>query len=301
MNQCKYCGKQTKNEHFCSKSCQAKYNLQEIQNTKVQFVCEKHQYYKLVPKPNLHSVKCPQCERQKKLNSIIGKRCKKCGKELTEWFGSGQFCSRACANSRTHSQHTKSKIANTLSKKSKSDKTNVCVICKKDFHCKSNRKTCSAECLKQLNVIRASKSNADPNVRMKISNTQKQRVANGTHTGWKSRKIISYPQKFFMGVLDNNGIQYIHNYKVLQKDLDQSLTSCYFLDFYLPNYNIDLQIDGKQHKYLDRIEQDRKRDQLLSQKYNVYRIQWNEINSQNGKILIKQKIDQFLKYIQDVV
>lgn len=36
--------------------------------------------------------------------------CEKCGKVMTEKFGSGRFCSRACANSRNHSEETKNKI-----------------------------------------------------------------------------------------------------------------------------------------------------------------------------------------------
>lgn len=305
MNDCKYCGTQTKNEHFCSKRCQAKFNAQKNHKDLVQFKCQKHQYSKLVPRPNLYSVKCPQCELQKKLNSIIDKTCKKCGKELMQYFGSGQFCSRACANSRTHSQQTKNKIAKSLKKDKHDLRARNCIICNKEFillyNQSSTRKTCSAKCLHQLTTIRAKQNGANFDIKLKLSNKQKQKVQNGTHKGWVSRNIISYPQKFFMQVLDSNGIQYIHNYKVAQRDLDQSLTSYYFLDFYLPKYNIDLQIDGKQHKYLDRIEHDIKRDQLLSKMYKVYRIQWNQINSEQGKLLIKQKIDQFLTYIQDVV
>ena len=36
--------------------------------------------------------------------------CEKCGKVTEEKFGSGRFCSRACANARTHSAETKEKI-----------------------------------------------------------------------------------------------------------------------------------------------------------------------------------------------
>jgi len=38
-------------------------------------------------------------------------RCEKCGKIMTEYFGSGRFCSRACANGRIHSEETKKKIS----------------------------------------------------------------------------------------------------------------------------------------------------------------------------------------------
>ena len=37
--------------------------------------------------------------------------CEHCGKVMTEKFGSGRFCCRACANARKHSEETKHKIA----------------------------------------------------------------------------------------------------------------------------------------------------------------------------------------------
>lgn len=40
--------------------------------------------------------------------------CEKCGKEVYEKYGSGRFCSRQCANSRTHTQEIKNKISKTL-------------------------------------------------------------------------------------------------------------------------------------------------------------------------------------------
>ena len=42
--------------------------------------------------------------------------CECCGKVMTEYYGSGRFCSRQCANSRSHSQETKEKIGYSCSK-----------------------------------------------------------------------------------------------------------------------------------------------------------------------------------------
>ena len=42
--------------------------------------------------------------------------CERCGKIMTEKFGSGRFCSRACANARDHSDETKTKISQALVK-----------------------------------------------------------------------------------------------------------------------------------------------------------------------------------------
>lgn len=40
--------------------------------------------------------------------------CEKCGKEVTEKFGSGRFCSKSCANSRIRADETKQKIGNSV-------------------------------------------------------------------------------------------------------------------------------------------------------------------------------------------
>ena len=156
-------------------------------------------------------------------------------------------------------------------------RSKICIICNKEFIQKNNEKTCSNECYRKL-----------------LSKKVQERIKNGTHKGWVSRKIISYPEKFFMTVLKNNNIEYKHNYTVHKKDLEINEASCYFLDFLLEN-KFDLEIDGDQHKF--RKDSDHKRDELLTKNgYTVYRIPWNEINSENGKQQMKQKIDDFLDF-----
>lgn len=94
-----------------------------------------------------------------------------------------------------------------------------------------------------------------------------------------------------MNVLNDNNIEYKHNFP-----LDK-----YFLDFYIEINGriIDLEIDGKQHKYEDRQQSDKLRDEFVkNQNIEVYRIEWNSINTENGKIMMKQKIDNFLNFIK---
>ena len=56
--------------------------------------------------------------------------CEKCGKITEEKFGSGRFCSRACANTRTHSAETKERISRGIQKQ------NICFcqFCGKEFN-----------------------------------------------------------------------------------------------------------------------------------------------------------------------
>jgi hypothetical protein len=59
-----------------------------------------------------------ETEKQLKLDSWIaeGHNCERCGEVMTVKFGSGRFCSRACANAREHSDETKAKISKSLIK-----------------------------------------------------------------------------------------------------------------------------------------------------------------------------------------
>lgn len=52
-------------------------------------------------------------KQQEKLSQWVSEHhtCEKCGKVMTEKFGSGRFCSRACANSRERSDEVKQKIS----------------------------------------------------------------------------------------------------------------------------------------------------------------------------------------------
>lgn len=140
-------------------------------------------------------------------------------------------------------------------------------------------KTCSKECHQKLKIA---------NAKMNIQKI----IKDGRHQGWKSRNIISYPEKFWIKVLDNNSIEYVKEHYVENK---------YFLDFFIEKdgIKIDLEIDGKQHLYDDRKNHDIERDKYLTEKgYIVYRIPWNEINTKQGKEKMKQKIDNFLYFLK---
>lgn len=111
-----------------------------------------------------------------------------------------------------------------------------------------------------------------------------------------SRNITSYPENFWKRVLDNNNIEYIKEYSLKRENLLR-----YFLDFYIEinDRKIDLEIDGRQHLFEERKQHDKIRDEYIKSKgIEVYRIPWNEINSENGKQLMKEKIDKFLEFIK---
>lgn len=41
-------------------------------------------------------------------------KCENCGEVMTKYYGSGRFCSRSCANKRSHSEETKKKISESM-------------------------------------------------------------------------------------------------------------------------------------------------------------------------------------------
>lgn len=146
----------------------------------------------------------------------------------------------------------------------------------------SDNKFCSKEC-------------HDKNVSNNAKELRRKEIEAGTFQGWTTRNILSYPENFWIKVLKNNNIEYIPNKPIKQENNIYN----YFLDFYIEHNGrkIDLEIDGKQHKYKDRKEHDKIRDEYVKSKgIEVYRIPWNEINSENGKQLMKEKINKFLEF-----
>lgn len=263
-------------------------------------------------------------------NSKKPNKCLYCGKELE---GKGKytkkFCDSSCAASynnkgRVQSEETKLKIKKALLNKVKVSNGNevipnlstliengfilnplnvkyddiyvppfkyelkTCVVCGKEFRPSltssglvSHAKTCSKECNHQLKSLRSKE------VMNKL-------ISEGRHIGWQSRNIISYPEQFWMKVLENNNIDYKHNFFIKDRH--------YFLDF-LININdkkIDLEIDGKQHKYEDRVDHDIERDKNLKEDgYLIYRVEWNSINTEEGSEKMKNKIIDFINFIEE--
>ena len=237
--------------------------------------------------------------------------CLNCGEEIKgkDRF-KRKFCCQSCAASYNNKQREsitkeqKKKISETLLKKNADrlglsleeylsiPRTNsrklkvkcVCKICGKEFLSKNpNAKYCSNKC-----------SNSDPEVKQKLRNKVEERKKAGTFSGWQTRNIISYPEQFWIDVLNNNNISFIR---------EDFTTKKYFLDFLIEKNGkkIDLEIDGKQHKYDDRKQHDIERDQFLFDLgYIVYRIEWNSINNEEGKQEMKSKIDKFLEFYESI-
>jgi len=202
--------------------------------------------------------------------------CENCNCEHDGSYGSGRFCSCKCArgfSSKAKRKEINQKVSNTLKLKYKKE-PKKCKVCLKILH-RQNQSGYCRKCSTQL-----------PEYRLRQKQLQLEKVANGTHKGWSTRNIKSYAEIFFENVLTNNHICFEREKKVGK----------YFLDFVIGM--LDLEIDGKQHEYVDRKKSDLARDEYLrKQGYFVYRIKWNEINTIEGKEMMKAKIDLFLDFM----
>lgn len=136
-----------------------------------------------------------------------------------------------------------------------------------------------------------------PETKKLLSEKQKENIKCGISHGWLSRKLISFPERFWMRVLDNNSIQYQFQLKIPHSSLGLMGGASYFLDFALPG-KVDLEIDGEQHKF--RKEYDLKRNKNLEKNgWTIYRIDWNNVTSYNGKLMMKEKIERFLNWYKN--
>jgi hypothetical protein len=276
--------------------------------------------------------------KHKKFTIVL--KCQKCGKEFSQCTTQHAIdtnrhrkcCSSQCAHSRVKTDAIKEKVKNTLNKfyalqgKSKEPKSlDECInrslkrvkrlaepvkvncrFCNKEIYSKVEFGSYCYECAEQNNLQKIQLYNEfgkrliSKSASENLRNAQLKLIAEGKHRGWKTRNITSYPENFWKEVLKNNNTEYSFNHVVSKHDLGLDDKSKYFLDILLPG-NIDLEIDGKQHKYSDRIKSDKIRDELLIKNgYKVYRIEWNEVSTEKGKLLMKEKIDNFLNYYNSI-
>ena len=219
-------------------------------------------------------------------------QCEYCKKIMTNYYGSGRFCSTQCARSFSTSKNRKEiniKVSQAFKKKRNNIpiSTKYCKICNKQLKYNNKSGYCK-ECLWHAPELSEYRSKKGKNASEHIKN----------HKYWMPRNQTSYAEKFWIKVLTNNNIDYKHDYTIY---IDSK--HWYFLDFYIEKNGkyIDLEIDGKQHTYEDRKQHDIRRDIYLKSKgYLIYRIPWNEINSEKGKLLMKSKIDKFLDFYNNI-
>lgn len=221
-------------------------------------------------------------KREKFLENWISEqhKCERCGKVMTEYYGSGRFCSRACSNARNHSEEERKKISISLLKThnnnlSDSELENIYLNNKQNILVKKER------LIKEKEL-----ENLAKNIKLPVISEEKKKQ------GYPIRTILSYPEKFWKAVLDNNNIKYEHNVSVWKPGYNN-----YWLDFLIDN-NIDLEIDGSLHEKQDIRKKDKVRDNWIEKcGYKIYRIKWVNPISIKNKIIVNKQIDDLFKFL----
>ena len=191
------------------------------------------------------------------------RKCVICGCQFTRQ-GKRATCSIECRDALVRAKEEVQSLR---------DAKATCSICGNKTGARS-KKFCSNECIHIAKSIRSRHALASS-------------IKNGTHKGWATRGVMSYAEKFWSSVLEENNIQYER----------EKAVSGYFLDFVIDN--VDLEIDGKQHAYPERAASDQRRDRVLSKLgYSVYRIPWINPNTEEAKLQVKEQIESFLTYLE---
>jgi very-short-patch-repair endonuclease len=242
---------------------------------------------------------------KRKMYNKNPKLCKECGKKISYDKKRNDFCDSSCSTTFTNKErdersvNSKNKTSQKLKKFYENNKNKkfineyiekICPTCKETFSVRNTSKGKSKKyCSKECSLI---------GMRKNLSRVMKERVKKGLHHGWNSRNVLSYPEKFFTKVLKNNNLyeKCSVNHPINKKiDLNVDESWSYFLDFYFEEKKICLEIDGSQHK--DRKEHDNLRDKRLENVgIKVYRIKWKSINTEKGKLYMKNEINKFLDF-----
>lgn len=255
--------------------------------------------------------------------------CENCKKEHNGSYGSGRFCSDHCRRSFVAKQrHKFGKYKNHLTnlhKASQKEDGWKCYYCgqicdtrhmlvehKHTVHnisCKTSswNKGLTKETderVKKYSITMHEKYASgqirwfiSDETRKKISESLKKSIREGRAKGWQTRNVISFAERFWKQVLNNNNIKYCFNMPISKKELGIDSYGCYFLDFAIVDKKVDLEIDGKQHKLEERQCSDKLRDEaLIKNGWKVYRVPWNKLKTESDKLDMQTKINHFLTW-----
>lgn len=206
------------------------------------------------------------------------KSCSQCNSIIQYEKRNNKFCSQSCSAQYTNIRKDYSKIR-TGPKKGYVPKNYVpytkitqCIICNK-FH-PNKGKTCSINCKGKL-----------------LSQKVKQRIYNGWDPNSnRGRQKRSYLEKSFEEWLNKNysKVKYITEQPFKRLDIVKT----YFADFYFPELNLIIELDGTQHNATK--EYDRERDLYIKSTYGIeiIRISHKEYFQKSKIISIEEKLNR---------
>ena len=248
--------------------------------------------------------------------------CEYCGKEHDGTYGSGRFCCKSCAVgwvSKNQSLETKRKKTLKTQGNFKRVREEVKLGLRDERSLGASRKGYWTEEAKSRHSeimtevmnrveVREKLSESLTGVpiseerKLKQSHTMLEKSARGELKGFPKRNQTSFAEILWMRILDNNGVRYERE-KVLVKSTDLGVkeSGSYFLDFYIPEINLDFEVDGGLHDSPEAIEHNKLRDERIrSIGMNVLRIHFIPPTSIFKKRLIKKQVDEVFEYMRSL-
>lgn len=175
--------------------------------------------------------------------------CEKCGKVMTEKFGSGRFCSRSCANSRDHSETTKERISTGVKKCNTNTRKESYIqkyqanpkLCKECALALPYNKRYNTFCNKHCQDAYHSK------YMLQLCSTMPHSLCGVGKRGWYKGYMCqsSWELAFVIFHIEHN-IKFIRNSKGFSYTWEDD-EKTYFPDFYLPDSDTYVEVKG----YLD--------------------------------------------------
>jgi len=212
-------------------------------------------------------------------NTIIEKQCKRCGKKFQQERHRKGYCDN-CILERRKEFRPKTK--------------HICVVCGKEFYPIGGylkQKCCSKKCKNKLQSIwgtrkkgrhypdlqraekricpicnKEFKAIKDITGRFGGIKIKKQRYC--SHKCYMKSRLETTPEKLMREFLDKEKIFYKQEYKI----------GSYWIDFYIPNMNLCIEVDGNYwHSFEKQKNRDKKKNEYLRKKgYSLLRIDEKE-------------------------
>jgi very-short-patch-repair endonuclease len=214
-------------------------------------------------------------------------KCKQCDAFLTYEQRHNKFCSTSCSASFYNKdrkgvvigESVKQKISASVQKFNNENpypqysKISFCCVCNSVIRNKIV-KTCSPECKSAL-----------------LSNNMTERIKQNRRSNYRRDKRSYLEESFETWLLNNNiSLKYETEYTI-KNHITQKW---YFVDFYFPEINLIVELDGKQHEKPKHKEADKLRDEYITTNLNlnVFRISYDEYQAGS-------KVNQLLKLFED--
>lgn len=200
-----------------------------------------------------------QDKKQQELEKWISERhiCQKCGKVMTEKFGSGKFCSRSCANSRVQTEDSNRKRSSTIRNKTSIEYTNIpkhtvkcpidkptkgernrfnyidnpsyCKICQRELPYEHRQnQTCCKECTNRLHSVTMHNNYKNGSIHQCSIKRYKYGTYNGVHCD------SSWELAFVLYLIDNH-ISFTRNVKEYFSYVYNGEEHLFYPDFIIDN------------------------------------------------------------------